>query len=177
MNDAFPRVTTPVSTWLLVLIAVAIAAPVGAQGTKQDYERELPSLQSSEVEDTLLQEIVDDAKDEVIDDLSDVIDWNEMFDIDDNQAPRVLNRLARYKAAELTVVRVFKDDELIVPSLTGAGGAAEEDGGEQNVLNYWRSKYRNLLRGVITSRVIILDEDFERFGSDVIRQTGPGNVI
>ena len=77
-----------------------------------ELKHDIPSLTQSTLDDSVFQQNIDDAKLQVYDDLSKWVDWDEIEDMD--LVPRVINRLSRYKSAELTIVRGWQYEDVII---------------------------------------------------------------
>jgi hypothetical protein len=128
-------------------------------------KRDLPMLKDTPVGEAELQNNIDDAIDVVYDDLSKFVDWDEVEAL--SAVPRVLQRLGRYQAAMLTIIRNFHSDETMI-------GSGE---GENSVYNHYKGLYTKLLEQISSGDIRILDADNEELEPEVHRPLGPGRII
>jgi hypothetical protein len=138
----------------------------------QELKRDIPALRDSDITNAQLQRNIDDAKEIVYDDLSKWVDWSEIEALD--SVPRVINRLSRYKSAELTIVRSWQHDtDIVVPGVPEPEGVGEISA----VVNYFSGEYHKLLGQIRGGDILILDDSNEELEYDAFRKPGLGRVI
>ena len=133
--------------------------------TVAQLRKNIPMLKDTNIAEATLEENIEDAKDIIYDDLSKIVSWDEVELL--TTIPRVINRLAQYQAAMLTIIRNFHSDENMIGS--------EE--GENTIYNHYKGLYDKLLEQLENGSIRVLDDDNEELEADVIRPLGLGRII
>jgi len=133
--------------------------------TVAQLRKNIPMLKDTDISEATLEANIEDAKDIIYDDLSKFVDWDEAEKLD--VVPRVINRLAQYQAAMVTIIRNFHSDENMIGS--------EE--GENTIYNHYKGLYDKLMAQIETGDIRILDSDNEELEPDVMRKPGLGRII
>lgn len=133
--------------------------------TVAELKRNIPSI-SGVIADATLTANIADGDLTVKDDLSKVVDWDDIEGL--TYVPRLIKRLSQYKAAELTIVRRWQDDDTVI----GDGPEAKN-----NAYEYWEGQYEKLLHKIKGGEVLILDNDNEELSDDYARRPGIGRII
>ena len=133
--------------------------------TVAELKRNIPTISGVLSSATLTANIADGDK-TVYDDLSKIVDWDDIEGL--TYTPRLINRLSQYKAAELTIVRRWQDDETVI----GEGAEAQN-----NAHTYWEEQYDKLLNKIKAGDVLILDNSNDELSEDYARRPGIGRII
>jgi len=121
---------------------------------------------SGVISDATLSANIADGDKTVYDDLSKVVDWDDIEGL--SYVPRIINRLSQYKAAELTIVRKWQDDDTVI----GDGAEAKN-----NAHDYWEGQYEKLLNKIKGGDVLILDNSNDELSEEYARRPGVGRII
>lgn len=133
--------------------------------TVVELKRNLASV-SGVIDDATLTANIADGDLTVYDDLSKIVDWDDIEAL--THVPRLINRLSQYKAAELTIVRKWQDDDTVI----GEGAEAQN-----NAHEYWEGQYEKLLKKIKGGEVLILDNSNDEVSEDIARRPGIGRII
>jgi len=142
-----------------------MAWPQTHLSTVDELKRDLPAVVDASIDEALLQANIEDAQDEVYDDLSKYVDWEKIEDLD--EIPRVLNRLCRYRAAYLTIIRQWRNDD----------SALLNDELGNSILKHFGDRYDALLDKIATGAIVILDSSHDSLEMDEVRELGPGRIV
>jgi hypothetical protein len=127
--------------------------------------RNIPSI-SGVISTSSLTANIADGDNTIYDDLSKIVDWNDIEGL--TYVPRLINRLSQYKAAELTIVRKWQDDDTVI----GDGAEAQN-----NAHTYWEEQYDKLLNKIKGGDVLILDNNNDEISEEYARRPGIGRII
>jgi len=133
--------------------------------TVAELKRNVATISGVISDATLTANIVDGDK-TVYDDLSKVVDWDDIEGL--SYVPRIINRLSQYKAAELTIVRKWQDDDTVI----GDGAEAQN-----NAHEYWEGQYEKLLNKIKGGDVLILNNSNDELSEEYARRPGVGRII
>ncbi len=134
--------------------------------TVDQLKKNLPMLKDTNIGDAELEDNIEEADEIIRDDLSKFVDWDEVEALD--SVPRTINRLAKYQAALITIVRNFYDNEKMLGS-----GEIEEN----TVYTYYKERYDKLLEQFEAGSIKLLDDENEELGANVARTPGLGRII
>lgn len=134
--------------------------------TVEQLKDDVPILSGSNIATNKLEKIIDEAQDVVYDDLSKIVSWDHIETLD--TVPRIINRLAKYQAAAIAVLRNWSDDDTVI----GDGPEAQN-----NIYKLWAEKYDSLLDQIKSGAVAILDDDNDELTQDQVRPLGVGRII